>query len=98
MDIDVVKIDGETDGLFVARVEGEISDSKLTYKKVGEALVVCDHTIVTEEMREAQVGVKLLEAAIADARMVGYRIVPLCPYVWHQCSKNPAWQDVFVVA
>ena len=71
--------------------------SELTYSILSPEQVIADHTEVAPGHEGEGIGLKMLEAFIADARAKGYRIVPLCPFVNAQRRKHPDWADVFAV-
>lgn len=71
--------------------------SELTYSILSPDQVIADHTEVASGHEGQGIGLKMLEAFIADARTRGYRIVPLCPFVNAQRRKHPEWADVFAV-
>lgn len=81
-------------GRFVARIDGLEGAGELSISKVSDALVIADHTLVSNEMRGTGAASTLVEALIADARAKAYRIVPLCPFVRAQSQKHPEWSDV----
>lgn len=66
-------------GRYWAEVEG--GSAELTYKMRGEDVIVIDHTYVPRESRGRDIAEKLVEHAVAEARLRGQKIVPQCPYV-----------------
>ena len=89
----VEKESGPTKGRFVIRAGG--TEAELTYSVTTPALVIADHTGVPDAFRGQGVGVRLVEALVADARANGYKVVPLCPFVNAMRQKHPEWADVF---
>ncbi|MEJ6397207.1 GNAT family N-acetyltransferase [Yoonia sp. 208BN28-4] len=71
--------------------------SELTYSRLSALTVIADHTEVAEGHEGTGVGLRLLEALLADARKHGFRIVPLCPFVNAQRRKHPEWAMLFNV-
>jgi predicted GNAT family acetyltransferase len=45
-------------------------------------------------LRGRGVGQALVERAVLDARLEGFRIIPLCPFAKAQFERHPAWRDV----
>ncbi len=85
----------ETKGRYVIRhADGE---SELSYSILSPQTVIADHTDVATGHEGTGVGVRLLEAMLADARAEGFKIVPLCPFVNAQRRKHPEWADLFDV-
>ena len=81
-------------GRFVARIDGLEGEGELIVSKVSNVLVIADSTFVPDTMRGTGAASLLVEALIKDARAMGYRIVPLCPFVRAQSQKHPEWSDV----
>ncbi len=95
-DVTVVKEETETGGRFLARVANTDAVGELTYSRVNDKLVIADHTGVPEALAGKGVGKALVTHLIEDARQLGYRIVPLCPFVRAQSVRHPEWADVIV--
>ena len=68
-------------------------DSELTYRLSGERMVI-NHTFTPPVLRGQGAAGKLVERAVADARIRGWTVVPVCPYVKIKIDRNPALQDV----
>ena len=66
----------------------------LTYSRAGETMIILDHTEVPDVYRGRNIGVALVERAVADARRTGVTIVPLCPFAAAQFRRHPEWHDV----
>lgn len=49
-------------------------------------------------MRGTGAAAALVGYMIEDARKLGFRIIPICPYVRAQYRKHPEWADVMTVA
>lgn len=77
---------------FIQHATGE---SALTYSVMSAKLVIADHTEVAAGFEKQGVGLALLKKLISDARVNGFKIVPLCPYVNAQRRKHPEWADAF---
>lgn len=89
----VTREKGETKGRFVIRKEG--AEAELTYSITTPTLIIADHTGVPDAFRGTGAGLALVEALVAAARVEGFKIVPLCPFVNAQRKKHPEWADVF---
>jgi predicted GNAT family acetyltransferase len=85
---------GATKGRFVIRQDGE--EAELTYSVTTPELVIADHTGVPDSFRGTGAGLALVEALVAAARVDGFKVVPLCPFVNATRRKHPEWADVFV--
>lgn len=95
-DSDVRREVTETKGRYVIDHPGG-GTSELTYSILSARLVIADHTEVAAGHEGEGVGLRLLEAFIADARAEEFKIVPLCPFVNAQRRKHPEWADLFDV-
>lgn len=74
---------------FVRLPDG--SEAELTYRHIDPRTVVAEHTGVPPQHRTKGIALQLVEAAIADARSEGFRIVPQCSYVAAQFRRHPEW-------
>ncbi|MGY9050168.1 MAG: GNAT family N-acetyltransferase, partial [Rhodobacterales bacterium] len=88
------EVDGAK-GRYVIRKDG--SEAELTYSIASATLVIADHTGVPDAFRGTGAGLALVQRLVADARLEGFRIVPLCPFVNAQRQRHPDWADVFSV-
>lgn len=70
------------------------SEAEMTYRRQDAGTIVADHTGVPPQHRNLGLALRLVEAAIADARATGSRIVPACSYVVAQFRRHPEWADL----
>lgn len=96
-EIKIEKQSGDGVGRYVARIDGIEGEAELTFSVRGPALISADHTGAPDSMRGTGAALALVNALVADARSSGFKIVPLCPYVFAQYKKHPDWQDVMSV-
>lgn len=80
-------------GTYRVEVPGSERHAFLTWKARGEARIA-DHTYVPPEGRGMGIAAALVDALIADARELGFRIVPQCSYVEAAFRRHPEWADV----
>lgn len=80
--------DSDTKARYGATIDGYPGESELTLSKVSPSLVIIDHTYVPDSMRGLGMAKSLAEHAIADARELGQRIVPLCPFFRAHAEKH----------
>ncbi len=85
----------ETDskGRYVYRQPGQ-PDAEMTFSKAGKSMIIIDHTEVPDAYRGQGVGLRLVEAAVEDARAKGLKIMPLCPFAASQFRRHPEFADV----
>jgi hypothetical protein len=85
--------DGGSKGRYLLRSpEGAIAE--MTFSKVGERMIIIDHTEVPDAFRGQGVGLRLVTRAVEDARAAGKKIIPLCPFANAQFHRHPEWADV----
>jgi predicted GNAT family acetyltransferase len=80
-------------GEYHAHLPGEAAIGRLTWVQRG-AIRAAEHTLVPPEIGGQGVAARLVEALIADARDLGFKIDPVCPYVAAQFKRHPAWDDL----
>lgn len=91
-DLTIKREDGPNGGRYTAIVAGE--EAEMTYSRAGKTRIIIDHTGVPDSMRGLGVGLRLVEAAVSDARAEGVKIIPLCPFAKATLAKHAEWQDV----
>lgn len=92
MEIELTERDHK--GRYTARIPGIDAVAELTYSRMSDVAVIADHTDVPQALRGTGVGTALIERLVADARKLGFQIVPLCPFVRAQYARHPEWADV----
>jgi predicted GNAT family acetyltransferase len=80
-------------GEYHAHVPGSSAIGRLTWKARGSARIA-DHTLVPSEIGGRGVAAQLVGALIADARELGFKIVPQCSYVAAAFQRHPEWADL----
>jgi hypothetical protein len=68
---------------------------RLTWTRKGDVRAA-EHTLVPPEIGGRGVAGKLVEALIADARTLNFRIDPQCSYVAAQFKRHPEWAELRV--
>lgn len=96
-EITIERQDGPRHGRYVARVAGIDAEAELTYTHRGAGLISADHTGAPDTLKGTGAAAALVDRLIADARVEGFLIIPLCPYVRARYEKHPDWQDVMTV-
>ncbi len=85
----------ETDhkGAFYIEQNGQkLAD--MTYSKAGDALIIIDHTAVSDQLRGTGAGKQLVMKAVEYSRKNHLKILPLCPFAKSVFDKNPEIRDV----
>ena len=91
--IEVFREDETSHGAYRADVPGSARQAVLTWAARGP-LRIADHTWVPPEARGKGIAAALVEALVADARELGFRIVPQCSYVEAAFRRHPEWADL----
>ena len=68
--------------------------AEMTYSKAGDALIIIDHTEVSDALRGKGAGKQLVSAAVDHARKNNLKILPLCPFAKSVFEKVTDFQDV----
>jgi hypothetical protein len=84
-----------TRGRYVIRKDGE--EAELTFSITTPKLVIADHTGVPDSFRGTGAGLALVTRLVQDARAMGFKVMPLCPFVNAQRKRHPEWADAFSV-
>jgi predicted GNAT family acetyltransferase len=92
------KVVSGTAGRYLARIDGIDGEAEITFTLRGPALISADHTNAPESLRGTGAAAALVEHMIADARVNGFKIMPICPYVQAQYRRHPEWSDVMVAS
>ena len=56
--------------------------------------MVCTHTFVPPALRGQGLAEQLVQAALAEARANGWRVVPACSYVAVFIERHPEYRDL----
>lgn len=85
---------GDTKGRYMVELNGV--KAEMTYSKAGDSMIIIDSTEVPDAMRGQKVGVALVSKAVEDARSLGKKIMPLCPFAKAQFARHSEWRDVLL--
>lgn len=97
-EINISKEDDGHSGRYVARVSGNKAEAELTFTHSGPGLISADHTVAPASLKGTGAAAALVDYLIADARTMGFHIIPHCSYVRSRYERSPEWQDVMTVA
>ena len=89
----ITRSDQTSHGSYSAKLPGAEETATLTWVARGP-LRIANHTYVPPELRGRGIAQKLVEALVADARELGFTIVPQCSYVDALFSRHRDWEDV----
>jgi predicted GNAT family acetyltransferase len=82
-------------GRYVARIAGIDAEGEITFTNRSPDVISADHTGVPEAMNGRGVAKALLGYMLDDARKSGFRIVPICPFIFAQYARHPEWRALF---
>jgi predicted GNAT family acetyltransferase len=91
-DSTIERTETKSGGAYRLKVGDAVAE--ITFSRASERLIIIDHTEVPETLRGRRIGNLLLERAIADARVSGAKIYPLCPFAAAQFRRHAEYQDV----
>ena len=80
-------------GADPAHVPGSRRQAELTWIARGP-LRIANHTYVPPEARGKGIAAALVQALVADARALGFKIVPQCSYVEAAFRRHPEWAEL----
>lgn len=89
----VYREEGPTRGRYVIRLAPG-AEAEMTYSMSPGGPMTINHTGVPPDYEGRGIARMLVDAAIADARAQGFKIVPLCSYVVAQFRRHPEWADL----
>lgn len=73
----------------------DIRLAAMTYSRTTPALIIIDHTEVSEALKGQGMGRQLLDALVVWAREAGIKVMATCPYALGQFRKDKSIRDVF---
>jgi predicted GNAT family acetyltransferase len=93
-DLPEIKLEdsGSKGRYFLRAPQGAVAE--MTFSKVGEHMIIIDHTEVPDAFRGQGVGLRLVTRAVEDMRSAGKKIIPLCPFANAQFRRHKEWADV----
>lgn len=86
--------DYQSGGRYVAHVPGESATGYLDWEPGGENIRIATHTVVPPKIGGRGIGGLLVERFVADARELGFKIVPKCSFVAAKLAGNPDWKGL----
>jgi predicted GNAT family acetyltransferase len=92
-DLSVEREDSPGHGRYVIYLPGDL-EAEMTFRKLGDGVIVIDHTYTPPEFRGRNIAAKLMDRTIADARRDKVRIRPVCSYAVAQFRRHPEWADL----
>ncbi|UIP07418.1 N-acetyltransferase [Erythrobacter sp. SDW2] len=84
-------------GKYVAQIEGSPHHGMLEWEpsdEHGDEVRIATHTVVPKAIGGRGIAALLVERFVADARRLGFRIVPRCSYVAQKFEEHPDWADL----
>lgn len=93
MDYVISHQDGAEQGAFYMEDRGQ-RIGEMTYRRLGSARILIDHTFVDPALRGRGVARQLLDAAVDWARRTDTRISATCSYVLVQFRRDATLADV----
>lgn len=86
---DIAHKQGKDEGVFLAILENKVL-GEMSYRMESPAVMAIEHTEVKESERGNNLGMELLDVAVAFARDKNCKIRPVCKFVNVMFEKNTA--------
>lgn len=74
---------------------GQSLSAKVNYQLQGNEMHITS-TVVPEQLRGKGCGKLMMEAVLPEIESLGYKVVPVCPYVAYYIDKNKQWTHLLV--
>ncbi len=84
---------GDSKGSFFIEEDSEIK-AEITYSKAGNTKLIIDHTEVSDELRDQNIGKTLVEHTVNYARENKLKVIPLCSFAKSVIERDESLQDV----
>ncbi len=65
-------------------------EAKVVYQLQNGAMHITS-TVVPEQLRGKGCGKMMMESVLPEIESLGYKVVPVCPYVVYYFDKNKQW-------
>ncbi len=76
-------------GVFLVDLEQGFN-ARVVYQ-IQDGVMHITSTVVPEELRGKGCGKLMMEAVLPEIESLGYKVVPVCPYVAYYIDKNKQW-------
>lgn len=93
-EVSIIVSNTESGRTYRGTMDGHDDEAVLELSRMSSKAFIAAHTGVPDSMQGQGVGMVLLRRLIDDARLQGFSIVPLCPFVKAQYRRHPEWSDV----
>ncbi|NHN32480.1 GNAT family N-acetyltransferase [Paenibacillus agricola] len=90
---DEISVQKQGNSFVLIGIGGTVGE--ITYKLADVDTWVIDHTYLDPEYRGRNIGKRLLDLVVDEAREMGRKIVPSCSYALEQFKANPEYADVW---
>ena len=68
----------------------------VSYYRLADGVMTFTHTEVAPEVEGRGIGSRLVHGALEEARRLGYKVVPRCPFVGHYIAAHPEFADLLL--
>ena len=93
-DITITLEENGSKGRYIAAVSGQDETGEMTFSRLSPSRIIVDHTGVPDSLKGKGIGSALARHVVDEARVKGFTIVPLCPFLKAQAERHPEWGDV----
>jgi predicted GNAT family acetyltransferase len=64
--------------------------------RLADGMMTFTHTEVAPEVEGRDIGSRQVHGALEDARKLGYKMVPRCPFVGYYLTAQPEFADLLL--
>jgi predicted GNAT family acetyltransferase len=68
----------------------------VAYYRLADGVMTLNHTEVPPEAQGRGIASRLVHAVLEEARRLGYRVVPRCPFVGQFIARHPEFADLIL--
>lgn len=72
----------------------QAGEAELTYSLGDHDEMIIKSTFVPKEARGGGVALALVKRAVEDAKAIGRKVDPVCPYVDRVFDRHPEWREL----
>ena len=68
----------------------------VAYYRLADGVMTLNHTEVSPEAQGRGIASRLVHAVLEEARWLGYKVVPRCPFVGQYITRHPEFSDLIL--
>jgi len=79
---------------YILEDENNVMHAEITYKDLGDGILIIDHTYVSPLLRGKGIASTLVKLVVDQAKKENKKIIPLCPYAKKEFEHNKEYQKI----